>query len=532
MSTAARFWAVDLHVHTPASADTKSEAFGTPEDIVEAAIGAGLDAIAITDHNTAAWCDSVAAEAKGKPLVVLPGVEISTTEGHLLAIWEEGTPSSIIEELLVKVDIRRAERGKLDVAANVGLAQAAQKVASCDGLAIAAHIDRPKGLLGLQVAAHVNETLLDEALGAVEVVALETVSTVVNKIGTRRDLACVRGSDTWDAGASAHSLSGIGIRRTWVKASRPGLTGIRHALADPELRISLAPPPTVAYPQLHHVEITGGFLDGQAIDLCPDLNCLLGGTGAGKSLILEAIRYAMCQQLDRVAFPALWTEIQSRLESALTALGVVRLEFSIDRQRYRVERPFSRDDTTALLVYQRVQDDWVMVNSDPAELLTLAAFSQGEILEYSRQPVGRMSLVDSAIDLSELSATISRLSEVLRVNGRALIEARQRETDLRARLGKESETAERVRELATLFTTEVVQEQAGWQKERTQLMRVQKALQELERPTLVLPKPLSRPEISGNADLIDRATGILRTLKTAIEAGVGVSRVLCKLPAG
>jgi predicted metal-dependent phosphoesterase TrpH len=72
MTTPARFWAVDFHVHTPGSMDARDEDYGTAGDIVSAAIAASLDAIAITDHNTAAWCDTVTTAAAGKDLIVLP----------------------------------------------------------------------------------------------------------------------------------------------------------------------------------------------------------------------------------------------------------------------------------------------------------------------------------------------------------------------------------------------------------------------------------------------------------------------------
>jgi predicted metal-dependent phosphoesterase TrpH len=109
MTTPARFWAVDFHVHTPGSMDARDEDYGTAGDIVSAAIAASLDAIAITDHNTAAWCDTVTTAAAGKDLIVLPGVEISTTEGHLLGIWEEGTDSSVIDDVLVVLGIKTSE---------------------------------------------------------------------------------------------------------------------------------------------------------------------------------------------------------------------------------------------------------------------------------------------------------------------------------------------------------------------------------------------------------------------------------------
>lgn len=74
MAAEARFWAVDLHVHTPASRDVVDRIYGaaTGNDIVASALAAGLDAIAVTDHNTAYWCETVAAAAATTELVVLP----------------------------------------------------------------------------------------------------------------------------------------------------------------------------------------------------------------------------------------------------------------------------------------------------------------------------------------------------------------------------------------------------------------------------------------------------------------------------
>src|SRR5436305_12810066 len=88
----ARFWAVDLHVHTPASRDVQEQfdkyGASTAEAIVQAAVDAGLDAIPITDHNTVDWCQAMAAAAADCDLVVLPGMEISTAEGHMRGLRE------------------------------------------------------------------------------------------------------------------------------------------------------------------------------------------------------------------------------------------------------------------------------------------------------------------------------------------------------------------------------------------------------------------------------------------------------------
>lgn len=515
MSGAARFWSMDLHVHTPGSGDVKAENFGSADDIVDAAIAAGLDAIAVTDHNTATWCDEMTAAAASKPLVILPGVEISTTEGHLLAIWEEGTRGSFISEVLVGLGIGAADSGKLDIAANVGFAEAARKVAASGGVAIAAHIDRPKGLLSLPVKAHLRNTLLEPALSALEIVHLDSRAEVEAKIADAREMSFVRGSDTWDADRSCHSLAGIGSRRTWVKAGRPDLVGLKHALADPELRVSLlAPPVAVKYPRVESVEIRGGFLDGQHMDLCPDLNCLLGGTGAGKSLTLEAIRFALTQQVDGHSFAQLRSEVDSRLEAALGDSGLVRVQFLADGKRFRAERILSSPEPSATRIFQKTGDEWAEVDTRPDRLIQIAAFSQGEILEYSRKPVGRMALVDANLDLAHIESEIVRLRELLTGNAKDLISWRLRVQELQRDSLREAEFAEQVRKLAPLFANDLVKDQEAWAKEESSLQRVLRQVRAVELPEVHLPDGPVTHEVGPNRQVFEAVSEALEELKS------------------
>jgi predicted metal-dependent phosphoesterase TrpH len=142
----ARFRSVELHVHTPASHDIDPRwRTATAEDVVRLALARGLEVIAVTDHNSVAWCDVVRAAARDGALQVLPGVEISTSEGHLLAIFDREKPTREIEEILVQVGIRANHFGDLDAIASMNLTQLADLVDAEGGVAIAAHVDGGKG---------------------------------------------------------------------------------------------------------------------------------------------------------------------------------------------------------------------------------------------------------------------------------------------------------------------------------------------------------------------------------------------------
>ena len=70
------------------------------------------------------------------------------------------------------------------------------------------------------------------------------------------------------------------------------------------------------------------------VDLSPDFNCLLGGTGAGKSLLLEAIRFGVDQQVDAVVFREVREEVDNRLRFALEDGTQVTVEVGIGLERW------------------------------------------------------------------------------------------------------------------------------------------------------------------------------------------------------
>lgn len=513
----ARFWAVDLHVHTPASGDAKDEDFGTAADVVQKALDAGLNAIAVTDHNTAAWCAPMAEAAKDTDLVVLPGFELSTPQGHLLGIWEEGTASSIIEDVLIRVGIERTRLGDLDVVAGRTISECAAEIQAKGGVAIAAHIDKERGILTQPVQAHVNQLLADPSISAFEFVLAGTPAKVAAKLGGTRRPALLQGSDAYDAALSRHSATGIGIRRTWIKAARPDVCGLRYALEDPDLRVTLSDPVVAApHPTIDSVSISGGFLSGTSLGFSPDLNCLLGGTGAGKSLVLEALRFVLDQQVDKVLFTTIRDEVDRRLESALCEGTDVAVEMSTPSDRYRVKRTY-RLAGSQPVVEQDVDGEWVQVDHDASSLMAIAAFSQGEILEYARQPVGRVGLVDAKLDLTETGKRIASTESKLKTNGTNLIAARSKVQALTEQAGEAKKLKERERELSALFDGDLVKAQGRWTAEQGAMATLIESVDAIRFDMPDSPEPATAKMTPEHDELFARIRAAQNDFKAAID---------------
>jgi predicted metal-dependent phosphoesterase TrpH len=106
----------DLHIHTTYSIDGTASV----REALESAVRVGLDVIAITDHDEVRGSLEARAISSEYGIQVVPGAEVSTSEGHLVVLFiERNIPSgmSLIDTLIAVREI--------------------------GGMAIAAHPDHP-----------------------------------------------------------------------------------------------------------------------------------------------------------------------------------------------------------------------------------------------------------------------------------------------------------------------------------------------------------------------------------------------------
>ena len=457
----------DLHVHTPASADIDEKwKNATPEDVVRIAIDKGLDIIAITDHNTADWCDGVRQAAEGTSLVVLPGVEISTKDGHLLAIFDKDVSATHIEDLLIALEISRERFGDLNVATHYGIVETAAKISGFGGVAIAAHAESNKGFLKvIQVGAERERAYMTPNLWALELVDASTRQQHQSGQRYGRCITCIQSSDSWCAGADHHMLDGIGYRHTFFKMDERTLDGLKLALIDPDIRVRL-PGDEFAVPEnmILGMWVTGGFLDDQTIRFNENVSCLIGDTGSGKSVATELVRFCLDQQ---PIVGKIRQEVESLLKQQLGDLGVVHILLAKGSSHYLVERAWN--STPEMPTIRRIDGNELrpVDGLDVRTFFPIKCFSQSEIIEFAREPNVRLSLTDDLIDCSAELASIGAVKAKLRENAASIIAEQTKESNIRERLTARPALIEDVANIDKVLNNSRVEQQQLWYEEQS-----------------------------------------------------------------
>ena len=171
---------IDLHIHTNYSQDSTI----TPKQLVMFAKKSGMDAVAVTDHDTIEGALETSKQCKD--FLVIPGIEVTTRHGHVLGL-----------------NVHERIPPTLDVTTTI------QKIHKAGGIAIAAH---PTALLRGKLRNH-----MTEEFDAVEVTNASSIpfrfsNRANRKIAEELNLPQTGGSD-------AHYAPEIGMAYSAIEAS-------------------------------------------------------------------------------------------------------------------------------------------------------------------------------------------------------------------------------------------------------------------------------------------------------------------------
>ena len=296
-----RWWRVDLHAHSPESRDFRRENDDEKDwpGWVTAAFAAGLDAIAVTDHNTAGAISEIQSAAESLPDApfIFPGVELTASDGvHLLVLLDPACREEHVEDLLSRVGIAVDERGTELARSGLSVEKILEELGG-DSLILGPHANGPKGILAVHEGQQRLAVLRDSRLAGVEIDPNHSVDESWldgSKAEVGRRISRVWSSD-------AHELEELGRRFTWVKMTRPDIEGLGLALMDGPDSLKPATSAEPGDPNSHHGEMlieqitvsNAKFMGRQepmVVRFNPWLNAIIGGRGTGKSTLVDFCR--------------------------------------------------------------------------------------------------------------------------------------------------------------------------------------------------------------------------------------------------
>ncbi len=521
------FRRADLHVHTPVDKAFAPKPSGSsPEDktevarqIVKAARERGVDLIAITEHNDVSWIDLLRAGGRRKEVEILPGFEIESAEGvHVLCVFDPSASVQHLDDTLTRLGLPRDSRGG---ASSLHFEQLVGRVQDeCGGICIA-HATQKKGLL----------TALDA--GTARVALWRTPALLAAQLPQPPDKLegangrIVRGEDpnyrrprglAYVLASDARSPQEIGTKTTWVKMDTLGVAGLRQAFLDPESRLSYHDPAQARTGgRILAAAWEGDFLDDVAFPVNPQLNCLIGGKGTGKSTVIETIRHAF-----DLRSPVNSVQEASEQLRGHSFRGGSKVSLLVERggpsgrSRYVVERSGPHAPVV------RTEGGEPLPELSPQQVLIPCVYGQKEIYAIAQDARARLELLDgfATEELAGILDREGRLRDELHDNAELLLRTQRRIDDADAKLA-ELPVLERWREeFRQAGFEELLRERRLLDREQRLLEGADAELRERERSigeTLgaaqgTLEEMLARKEDDPlpNGDLIERGRAILR----------------------
>ncbi len=428
----ARWWKFEFHAHSPASLD-----FGkglrqqeirdqtTPEEWLLAYMRAGIDCVAITDHNSGNCVDSLKTaleslktHAEYRPLFLFPGVEISANGGvHVLALFDIGKTTADITKLLGAVRYR-GTFGDSNAVTESSLLDVVTEIHDAGGLALPAHVDEPKGAL---VELKGND--LKQLFECHSVIAMELRSTAFTKPAFYE-----QSKMTWTEvlGSDAHHLNAAdcpstisdprfpGSHFSWVKMDTPSFEGLRLALLDGSPMSIRRSDENIDDPNRHAENIIEEITISEArycgrgkqlrLQFNPWLNSIIGGRGSGKSTIVEFTRLVLRREKELTNKLAQEFSDFARLpknrddKGALQVNTAIKLIYRKGDARYQIHWRNTGAGITPTIEEERA-GTWVPAQGDITQRFKVRLFSQRQVFAMAEQSEALLRIVDESEDV-------------------------------------------------------------------------------------------------------------------------------------
>ena len=396
------------------------------EAIVSACVTNGIEAIAVADHFAIEASEGLAAAARAAGIAVFPAFEAVSKEGvHLLCLFDPARSTREIERIIGHCGVHNAaEASPLSDLDSEGLLA---KARDWKAVIVAAHVTSAQGGLLRKLSGQSRVRVWrSKDLQAIAIPgAVDDLTEADRAIGDsqgdyRREypIAVLNAGDVCAPEDLAKAASW-----SWIKMTDITLDGLRQAVFDPSSRIRL---PSDPVPEEHTEFVAlawqGGFLDGLAIHFSENLNVLVGGRGAGKTTVIESLRYVLSlEPLGNEARRLHDGVIRGVLQSG-TRISLLARTRTPGENWYLIERTVPNPP-----VVRDAGGD--VVDAQPLEILPgIEIYGQREISELTKSPERLTRLLDRFVKRDDAQA--GRKAAIQRELARTRREIVEAEADL------------------------------------------------------------------------------------------------------
>ena len=417
----ARWWRIDLHAHTPKSDDFESGGIADVErwrHWLESARDAGLDAIAITDHNSAEAVSHIKealSEVTDAP-VIFPGVELTASDGtHLLLLLDPSSERQHVEHALSQVGVPVDGRGEQGARSTLSIEQILNDVDD-ETLVIGAHVNVPeKGILQGPGRQRI-EVLRHPRLAAVEIKSgVDFDETWLD--GSKQEVGR-KVSQVW--ASDAHCFNDLGRRFTWMKMTRLDLEGLRLALSDGDIALRQADQTSPGDPNAEHaslsiesISVRNGKLIGRSaatsVAFNPWLNVIIGGRGSGKSTLIDFCRKTLRREdelngvdsseegsLRQVFDRRMKASASHNEEGLLTHNTLIEVHYRKDGERFLLSWS---EDGTAPAISRLVGEQQFPEEGNIKERFPVRMYSQKQLFTLAQDTNALLTVIDDTQDV-------------------------------------------------------------------------------------------------------------------------------------
>ena len=409
----AKWMAVDLHNHSPASPDFIGDRSTALPVAVDHLRDSPIDIVMFTDHQSLPDRNFTDAIAHRSGKTVLRGCELNV----FVDAWS--TPLNKIDKniffhLLVGFDpdatqsadywfthLNREcshETRNISGTSVTGFTDPVEKI--CDilrdsgSIIIPAHLHTKRNPTKSRSVDDIYTDpeflrLAERYFTALEVTDLRTAAYFDGDHHETNHLrkTCIRSSD-------AHEIASIGNRYTFVQMEEPTFSELRAGLQMP-FRVSLHAP-GIADSHIVGINIRGQFFRDLWLSFSPYCNAFIGVKGSGKTSVLECLRFALGSPVPQ----SRREDVEAHLQSILGPAGSVQvLVKRRDGARVLVRRKLSRRDTYELTFEDDRQQE---VRTPDALMFPSYILGWHEIEQAATEPRIRQVYLDTIAGLEQI----------------------------------------------------------------------------------------------------------------------------------